>query len=324
METKKTYFVTGEDLKKKRTQFLRARCAESQYFGMKNIASWLMLEREHDRPRDIETWTWIIKQNADMVGSDVGEGPLSELLNSFGLRLDEVTLSQDELPSIGDFQGIRDFIDTTIGIFDEPFITDSGLFFISQDEKSVMRFEGSKNGGTYTAGILRSDVLMSALLSWKYGNGQHQALLAKHFLCSWLERRIQYVLDEGGKEFDVAMAVTEDGAKIVPADRVVLSRLNQTFQMYEKDLFAKRKILQQSNLVRDNVLVEIALEVTRENILAAFKGRFNSFMGPVSLSVLEHWQKYFTVKMPSGKVEKWLWCHIGEDNFPEGGTTFKL
>ena len=313
MKTKQTYFVTGEELKEKRTKFLQARCAESQYFGMRKVSEWLQEQLHLERPTDIEVWTQIILRNANMVGSDVGKESLPKLLRNHGLRLSEVNLFKEEHPSIG----IHTLLDNVFGDLAEAYITDSGLIYLSLDSTEVIRFEGHERRGTFDTHVLISDVLESARLSWRFSNQRYHTMSARNFLCSWLERRIQYVIDKAGEEFDSAVAVSVDNTKIVTADRVVLSRYNRTLQLYG-NLFVENKIVQHSNFIRDNDPIHLGSTVTRESIFPAFMGRFNMY-------VLEHWQQYFTaVIMPDGVVEKWLWCHIGEDDLPEGGIPLNL
>lgn len=308
---KQTYFVTGEALKVKRRMFLKGRCAEGQYFGMVNVTEWLQKQRLLDRPSDIEAWTRIIHRNADMEGSDVGKEPLLKLLNCFGLRLGEANSTKDECLPIVNFRNIHDCVRGVFGNSSKSFVTDSAILFLSPDNTYVMRFEGNKNGGTYISNILRSDVLMSALLSWKHRTEFHQPITGRDFLCTWLSKRIQHVLVEAGKEFDEAVAVSVDGTKIVTADKVVFSRPEGPSLMYGKDLFVKNKIVLLSDFLGYR-------KYTAASDVPRFRRRFIK-------SSLEHWQQYFTaVFIPDNVFEKWLWCHIGHDDFPEGGTPLNL
>jgi hypothetical protein len=268
METQKP-FVTGKDLKEKRTQFLHARCAESQYFGMSNVSDWLLEQKHLERPTDIEAWTRIIQCNANMVGSDVGKMSLPELLGGYGLCIDEVNLSKEELPSIDALQSVHNLVDNVIGELGDAYITDSGLLYLSPDCKQVMRFEGNERGGTYTTSILISDVLESARLSWCYSKQHHHAVTARALICWWLERRIQYVLNEAGKEFDKAVAVSKDGVKILHADKVVLYAVHHSgidlFE-YESSFFTKRKIVHGANIYRQQGLSKDFNPCTKELI----------------------------------------------------------
>ena len=308
-------FVRGSELLEKRTQYLQERCKEKKYFEMADVKDWCLEERKNLRPQT-DIWTQIILKNADKRGSDVGKKSLTELICLYGMPARMAHMSEKGLSQMRQIQDIITTFQDDFEIRGEARVANTGVVIISRDKK-VLHIVGGKNSGSYTTSLLRSDVLVSALSTWENSHSLRNIVQARNFLCTWLERRIQYVLDEEGEEFDGAVAVTEDGTKILSADRVVLSRYNRTLQLCG-NLFDECKIIQHSNLIRDNDPVYLGSAVTRENIFPAFMGRFN-------MCVVDHWQQYFTtVIRPIGVVEKWLWCHIGEDNFPEGGTTFKL
>jgi len=319
MKTKQSYLVTGSELEEKRTKFLQARCAEKQYFGMSNVVGWLLKQRHLERPTDIEAWTRIILQNANVVGSDVDNKSLPELLCNHGLRLDEVNLSKEEHPSIG----IHTLVDNVFGDLTEAYVTDSGLLYLSLDGTEVIRFEGNERGGTFDTHILISDVLESALKSWRSSNQHHRPMTDRNFICSWLGRRVQYVLDEAGKEFDAAVAVTEDGTKIVSADWVILSRWNGTFCVCRKEMFTQDKIVRDHKVQRtDGVFygLDPVSKLAPSTVAMLFKkilrdGRFARQGNQCCFSLgysdkdVCHSQTFF-------------WCYIGLNNFPEGEEIF--
>lgn len=221
-----------------REAFIRARFAEEQVFGRPDIETWLAREREAERPDydsdGVGGWSTVFEN--ELLQFVAGHRELTALREC---ATPQPQLQLDALrPHAGDIARAHGLARAMIRVLDPRSVDVFDAYYHGADEPTIaivmLRKMGDLPGFAYysrggphdpleiddfvsygTKGVI--DVLFA---EWLYGRLRWKE--ARQFLCDAVAGRIQDERNRAIVDFDLAVAISQDGTEIVDADWVVV------------------------------------------------------------------------------------------------------
>ena len=228
--------------------FVRNRFAEETHFGNPNIDRWLEDERTAEKP-DEAGWNRCI-QSSDQLFTFAAD-PLA-LLRRYAHSSRLAPTGKGEDPeTVAHCNHLTPLLSGLDETRLEVYYPDAfGPIIVSKDPLQTFWFDRDPEKTTVTVvGELPSLVVMNTIFAtWR--RWTPKAIVARTFLCEHLAQTIRRVRDKAEFDFDGAVAVSSNGAKIVIADWVSILD-GEREVVYRADVFAKRKIERDSEMKRD-------------------------------------------------------------------------
>lgn len=306
--------IFGDELNTLKNLFTLNRYAEDYYFGRSDIERWLAKEKKSEIP-DMETWKqalYMMHKPNGYHGFIADEESATDVLSKIGfpIRLYKKTDSD-----IVHFKDVIEWHSSIFGVFGDGFLSYDGILFLVSSAKGgiLLLNPGLGEGGVYSDDCLHVNIAYSALLSW-YFLDDERAEKAKEYLCDWLKKCIEKVCSDAEVDFDRAVAVSEDGAKITHADCVLLYDVAlKKNVLYKGDEFKEQKVLRDDFFSRHNATPSNIFSLKDDLI------KYIRHHPSLSISYEVYTQTYFSfLNVESGNEETCLFAQIDSD-FPEGG-----
>lgn len=272
--------IGKERLPELREMFVKNRFAEESYFANSEIESWLESQKESTTPevdeRGKSPWSGYLHLlhksgiKTRLCRRDGKDVTTRELLRSVGFRAEDVFADKTYSP-VGWLRKGRSDIHLLVAksISDEVYITNSILILYSRGGtpfNQVVLCPGLGCGGTYqTEGALSVQIADSLLLSWLYlPESDERKYRAREHLCETLSNIVTEVRAQTEEEFDGAVAVSEDGKKIITADTVIVWGGGR-IKIISASSFHDRKIM------REELVFRPAFSCEGDSVLAVMK-----------------------------------------------------
>lgn len=293
--------VSGADLAKKKQEFVAGRFAEFDTFGRSDIEKWLKEQRNAESPHfgnslshclhnhNTSDFGWEFYLWRMFNGGDYGVSVLPncthlEALQTYGALVAEGMQKHAENYPL--LYKEKDLLSLFLGFANgRAYCLYNGFVFDFGGTLGVFTFtrkhgdcEGSIN---FSRGVWPMSWMESVLMNWSDCSDEASRIKARNFLCDCLERRIQLVeRKDAEREFDMAVAVSVDGKKIIHADKVFLYTTRESGQTsgievygYSPKDFAQQKLVRE-DLKRSAGLAKSA-EPSNEEILEIIRANGN-------------------------------------------------
>lgn len=259
---KALFKLSYEQLKE---NFVRNRFGEQMYYEKENIEKWLAEQRKADRPEMEENgdgmWNHYLSKLAMFNVFDdawlfdcmckFASGAESILEEGYGEAEDQLKLVQRIKPLLTALHSCKTdaeiFYCHTLGVI-VFFPADMSFMGIKEnvtDQTHIALKPFGENPGADSFQLF--DVIFA---TWMRGLQKDKE--ARDFLCDLLATDIAETRKEAEKDFDEAVAVSEDGRKIVMADRIIVFEPGKKDEakVFQGKLFTNIKILRSETMHR--------------------------------------------------------------------------
>jgi len=339
--------IMGQDLERVRQKFVSNRFEEEQLFGRQDVRAWLEEQRKADVP-DVGNlgiqstkgekkgwWRYLpLIHNPNIPVSFLTDGEtIYSILKKMGCFAQTYTNTHVK-NNVSFAKHVPLHMRLMGKSYPYAFLTTESILFFDKSEQEVLVVTPRMGkGGSYSTALLMQSVANSVLLSWLSQGEVPQGewvvggreKCSQAYLCDWLERCIDAVEREAKAEFDEAVAVIEDGKKIVSADYVVLYDSRQYLhRVYRAEEFGDIKLIRKPSMKKvsgTKGFREDGLSQSVEQHLLAVLRFANIPEGAKiapSLFYKNHEQMHFTFLAQDGK-EYTCFAAPFYDVFPEGG-----
>lgn len=223
------------DLRKE--AFISNRLAETPKFGQHDVEEWLAREREADRPHiPEEPAVPLVSQWQRLPGSDLlgltDPQAAQAILRGFATRVGDFGI-ETVSPKLGDWRPFAQLLGTHVegariyvGYWAFVILMLGRQFYILRVWHGIER--GAEDEGLvahpFSSNTDRMSRAVADVLLGEWARGGRKAREARNVLCDAVERRVHEERVQAERDFDAAVAVSEDGTKIVHADDVVVVR----------------------------------------------------------------------------------------------------
>ncbi len=305
--------IFGDELNTFKNLFTLNRYAEDYYFGRSDIERWFAKEKKSEIP-DMETWKHVLQLMNKPGGYSHfvkdGESLVSALLYvGFPISKHKKCTSEDV-----HFKDLIEWHRRIFGMTCNDFLNHESIMFPVNFAKGgiLVLKPGIGKGGSYREDCLQTEIAESALFSWRFLDDE-RAEKAKEYLCNWLERCIEKVRSDAVVDFDMAVAVSEDGKKILHSDWVLLYDVTlKKNTLYKGDEFKEEKVVRDNFFSRYDTTSEILL--SEDIIFKCIRSH-----DALSINYEVYTQTYFKfLNAKSGKEETCFFAQI-DGEFPSGG-----
>lgn len=242
-----------------REAFVCKRFNEEDYYGLANIEQWLERQRPAEHP-DEERWNYCLSTTDALLFASHGRE-----LQTLSECADPSPIIPQESPTEYDHEILHRARIAPLLLSFDP--SKASIYYGHVHGMNIVCGHGSDakgfalheehdaNGKSFTTikPLHPVDVIDAVFATWVRGGSK--AAAARQFLCDALAEAIRRNRLQAEKDFDKAVAVSEDGRKIVHTDQVVVVHQDLTWKAYPPDFFQRHKILRSKSFGRDLNLI---------------------------------------------------------------------
>ncbi|MFH0779300.1 MAG: hypothetical protein V1928_00400 [Parcubacteria group bacterium] len=329
---KALFKLTYEQLKE---NFVRNRFGEQEYYEKEDIEEWLAAQRKADRPELEENgdgmWNHYLSKLA--MSNVFDEAWLFDCMFKFASSAESILEqgygeSEDQLKLVQRIKPLLSVLHSSKRVAEIFYCHSLGVivFIPVPAEMAFMGIQENITDQTHVAlkpfgenpGADSFQLFDAIFATWL--RGLAKAKEARDFLCDLLAADVAKTRAEAEKDFDEAVAVSEDGKKIVKAHQVVVYDQNKPHEVirFHGENFRARKILRLKKIIRDEKKFMMSDERTIENILRYL--RYNS-NGPLSTLIVRQIFAKLKFNKDANDSTTILFAEINNcpDPLPEGG-----
>jgi hypothetical protein len=199
-------YFENYDYEALKEKFVRSRFAEDQHFGNEGIEEWLAVTRSAELSFGLSTAP---EQLWERLEAAMGNKDLGNLVEEL-----VTPVPFEELPEVMQREGNRDGIKLLRFLNpDLHFYPQGDTLLACHREKARKRYWEFVGAHEMYGGITDSMILFLIESEWERHQPHWQA--ARQFICDLYAADIKAIREEAEREFDEAIAVSEDGTKIV-------------------------------------------------------------------------------------------------------------
>lgn len=233
-----------------RKAFVKARFAQEDVFGKADIEEWL--ESQHETKMPEETlWRRFLSRNS--IEISVEKMSQGWILDEFATRVADQ--DRDSIMKAVQESGHYDWLCNLL--LNLPFYSGrKGEYVLTRYlEFFVITIEGDIAQMRH-ADLRRHLVCVPAIINVIFAEWQNKRprwMIARHLLCSVLAADIAKERTKAENDFNRAVAVSEDGTKIVCADEVIVITDDDKILVYQPQAFVNNKILRDDKILRHGI-----------------------------------------------------------------------